>query len=75
MPTLAREIAAFERLRPDLVAEFEGRWAVVFGDDLIGVRDDWESALKLGYEARGLEPFLVKEILTVDRVHYFSRPL
>jgi hypothetical protein len=72
---LETEKATFEARRADLVAEHEGEFAVVAGARVLGCWPTWEAALKAGYEAFGLEPFMVKEVLAVDRVHYFSRPL
>lgn len=72
--SLDKELAAFEALRPSLVKD-EGRFAVVAGDKLLGIYDTFQDALSAGYKERGLEPFLVKQINTVEVVANFSRNL
>jgi hypothetical protein len=71
---LDREIETFYRLRPTLVKE-EGRFAVIAGDMLLGVFDTYQDALTDGYKERGLDPFLVKQISSVEAVANFTRHL
>lgn len=73
-PSLERELATFQRLLPTLAAE-EGRFALIAGDDLLGIFDTYTDALSEGYRMRGLEPFLVKRIATVEVISYFTRDL
>jgi hypothetical protein len=69
---LETELATFDRLLPQLVAE-EGKFAVIRADALIGVFDTYQDALKAGYEKAGLEPFLVKQIAAFPVVANFTR--
>lgn len=64
---LARELATFRRLLPELL-DREGQYAVIQGDELAGVELDYEAALVLGYERFGLGPWLVKKIERVETV-------
>ena len=66
---LATEIATFERELPRLLAEgHERRWAVVKGSDVISVWDTVNDALQAAHERLGLEPFLLREVLTHQRI-------
>ena len=69
---LEQELATYQRLLPTLIGD-EGKFALIGGEDLLGTFDTYPDALKAGYAARGLEPFLVKKIATVESVCYFSR--
>ena len=71
---LVREIATYHRLLPELLQQ-EGKFALIIGDDLIGVYGTYEDALKLGYERAKLGPFLVKKISGSETIAYFSRDL
>jgi hypothetical protein len=76
LSTLERELATYQRLRPQLLLSNAGEFAVIDGDDLVGCRPDYESALRLGYERRGVgAPFLVKQVLDPEPVLYFTRPV
>lgn len=74
-PSLIKELAAYQRLLPTLTAAGEGRFALIAGDELIGIFDTYPDALAAGYAARGLEPFLVKKISSVEVISYFTRDL
>ena len=69
---LARETAAYERLLPTLMKD-EGKFALIFGDELLGVFAAYDEALRAGYEKAKLGPFLVKRISGTETVAYFSR--
>lgn len=69
---LADEVATYEQLLPSLSAE-EGRFAVITGKKLIGVYSAYEDAIEAGYKACGLNPFLVKEIVTSEVLPFIDR--
>ncbi len=71
---LEREKDTYKRNMLALMAS-EGKFAVIFKDDVLGVYDSYEDALKKGYEVAKLEPFLVKKISATDDLVYFSRDL
>jgi hypothetical protein len=76
LSTLERELATYQRLRPQLLLSNAGEFAVIDGDDLVGCRPGYESALSLGYERCGVHaPFLVKQILDPEPVLHFTRPI
>ena len=69
---LETELKTFDKLKPQLLSD-EGKYAVIFGETLIGVYSNYDDALKIGYERCKLEPFLVKKILGSEPVNFFSR--
>ena len=71
---LAHELAAFERLLPGLRAN-EGKYAVIAGDEAIGCFTTYEEALSAGYQARGLDPFLVKKISAAGPAMHMTRDI
>jgi hypothetical protein len=63
---LETELKFFEEHRAELVRKARGKYALVKADQLAGVYEDPNAAIRAGYERFGNEPFLVKEILEVD---------
>lgn len=63
---LETELAYYQRRRDELVARESGRFALIKGEQLIGVYDTLEEALTAGYSRFGLEPFLAKLISQTD---------
>lgn len=72
---LEKETATFQREHMRLVAESQGKFALVHGDDVVGTFDSYEDAIKIGYSKFGLEPFMVKQISAVEPIQHFSRPI
>ncbi|CAM2193258.1 DUF5678 domain-containing protein [Paraburkholderia kururiensis] len=72
MATLERELAAYKRALPELLAD-EGKYVLVKGDEIVDRFTSYEDALKIGYGKFGLEPFLVKLIERNERVANFTR--
>jgi hypothetical protein len=61
--TLAKELETFGRLLPSLL-DREGHFAVILGEELVGVYAAYEDALRSGYTKAGPNiPFLVKRIV------------
>ena len=71
---LEQEIKTYERELPNLL-QHEGKFALIHGDEVAGVYDTYEDALKAGYEKYELKPFLVKRIQAIEQVEYFTRDL
>ncbi len=72
---LKTELETYERERERLLAESEGKYALIHGDSVVGVWDTYEDALKAGYSQIGLGPFLVKQIQRMERICFFTRRL
>lgn len=76
MPTtFAKELETFEAKKQELLAESEGKFVVIQGDQFAGVWDSYEDALRAGYERFKLVPFLVKQITQIEPVLNFTRNL
>ena len=54
-------------------SEHEGKFVLIHGESVAGFYSTYEDALKEGYEKFGLDPFLVKQINALERVHFISR--
>ncbi len=61
--TLAREVAAFERLLPELLEKHAGEFALVQGGKLRGTFRTQGAALREGHAKFGYGPMLVREIV------------
>ena len=71
---LERELETYNRKLPELMAE-EGKFALIEGDDVVGIYGTYEDALKEGYQKFKLNPFLVKQIQVAERVQFVTRLL
>jgi len=71
---LEKELETYEKLRETLLAH-EGQYALISGDQLLGIYQVYEEALREGYDQVGVKPFLVKKIESVERIHNFTRDL
>jgi hypothetical protein len=66
------ELATYHKNLPALL-EHEGKFVVIGGEVVSGFWDTYEDALRAGYGEFGLDPFMVKQVLAVEPVHYISR--
>ncbi len=64
---LDTELETFERERARLVATAEGSFALVRGREIHGTWRTRREAIGEGYRRFGNAPFLVKQVLRVDR--------
>ncbi len=69
---LEKELEVFKAKLPELTGQ-EGKFALVHGDKFVDVFGTYEDALKEGYKLFKLDPFLVKQIQTVERVQFITR--
>ena len=69
---LEKEIKTFTNALPSLMKD-EGKYALVIGDQVVGIYTAYEDALNAGYEKAKLSPFLVKKISGSETIAYFSR--
>jgi hypothetical protein len=70
---LERELATYRNKLPELKGENEGRFVLIKGDQVIDIFTSYDDALKAGYTAFGLAPFLVKKIEAVEQAQFISR--
>lgn len=71
---LVKELATYQAKLPELLGSV-GKFALVKGDEVVGVYDTYADALKIGYGRFKLEPFLVKQIAPSEKIHFFTREL
>jgi hypothetical protein len=71
---LEKELETYKSKLPDLKAN-EGKFVLIQGDQVVDTFTSYEDALKEGYKQFGLKPFLVKQILTIEPVFCFTRPV
>lgn len=71
---LEKELATYQENLPSL-KEKEGKWVLIYGERVVDTFSSYDDALKAGYKEFGLNPFLVKQIMSVEPIFYFSRPL
>ncbi len=67
---LEKEMKWFEKNRKCLAEEHSGKYAVVSGEKLVGVFDDFSVAFRSGSEEVGSPDILVKMISTSDQLFY-----
>ncbi len=67
---LEKELRTFEQKRQELVKKANGKYALVYGEQLAGVFDSLQDTFAAGYEQFGNVPFLVKEIREKDPVYF-----
>ena len=69
---LEKELATYHAKLPELKAD-EGKYVLIHGNDVAGIFTSGEDAIKIGYEKFKLDPFLVKQIQTIERTEFISR--
>lgn len=67
---LEKEMKWFEKNRKSLTEKHDGKYAVVFGEELVGVFDDFSEAFATGSEKVGSPNILVKMIVDRDPIVY-----
>ena len=71
---LEREVETYKSKLAELLAnEGEGKFALVHGEEVVEVFGTYEDAIKEGYARFKLEPFLVKQIESVEQIGFISR--
>lgn len=73
-PVLETELAYFEQHREEWLKVHPGKFALIRGEQLESTYDSDGNAYKAGVALWGNVPFLIKEILPVDRVHFLNSP-
>jgi hypothetical protein len=69
---LERELATYKASLPGLL-QHEGKYALIQGESVVDVFATYQDALRQGYRQFGLDPFMVKQILSTERVHFLTR--
>jgi hypothetical protein len=71
---LEKELATYQAKLPEL-KQHEGKFVLICEDEVVDTFSSYEDALKEGYKKFGLKPFLVKQILSIEPVFCFTRPI
>lgn len=69
---LEKELETYKNKLPEL-KQYEGKYVLIHGDEVIDTYTSYEDAIKEGYNRFKLGPFLVKQIHSVEQVHFISR--
>ena len=72
--TFEKELATYRAALPNW-ADQEGRWALILGEEIAGVFDDFADAIDHGYEKYGLAHFMVKEIHQIEPLYFMGGAL
>jgi hypothetical protein len=51
----------------------EGKFVLIHGEEIIDTFTSYEDAIKEGYKQFRLEPFLVKQIHSIEQVQFITR--
>ena len=63
---LERENTYFNDHRGELVAQHEGQFVLIHGDDLVGWYQSYDDAFTAGIQTIGNEPFLIRQVFAGD---------
>jgi hypothetical protein len=63
---LATELRTFDEHRDELMGRAAGKYALVHGNEIVGLYDTEHDAIVEGYRRLGNVPFLVKVVAPVD---------
>lgn len=69
---LEKELETYKNKLPEL-KQHEGKFVLIKGEDVVDTFATYEDAIKEGYQKFGLEPFLVKQIQSIEQVQVISR--
>lgn len=72
---LERELATFRRELDRLLTESPGKWVLVRADEVVGVFDTYQDAIRVGYQRFGLGGFLVQRIVPPEQAQWVTRPV
>jgi hypothetical protein len=63
---LEKEAETYERHREELLAKHEGKYVLIYGEQVQGIFDTPMDAVRSGYQRFGHVPIFVKEIERVE---------
>jgi hypothetical protein len=69
---LEKELETYKNKLPELKGS-EGKFVLIHGDDVIDTFATYEDAIKEGYAKFKVEPFLVKQIQTIEQIQFVTR--
>ena len=69
---LERELETYRQRLPELLVD-EGKFVLIHGDEIVDVFGTYEDAIEEAHGKFQLSPFLVKQIQSVEDIHFISR--
>lgn len=72
MALLDTELRTSDQHRDRLIGSAEGTFALVRGDEIVGIYDSKMDAVAAGYPRFGTVAFLVKQIVRIDPPQHFA---
>ena len=57
-----KEIAAYEKLQPELEANHMGKWVLIHEEKLVGVFESFEDAAEQAVEKFGRGPYVIRQV-------------
>src|SRR5262245_28893002 len=63
---LEQELKTYEKHREDLIGRAEGKFVLIHGEEVVGVFDSKQDAIRQGYTGLGNVPFLVRQVVKVE---------
>lgn len=66
---LEKELALFEKMKPDWLKIYEGKFVLIKGEEFLGAFDTPDNAYTEGVRRFGREAFLVKKVSAVEEVY------
>jgi hypothetical protein len=71
---LQKELETYKNKLSELKKD-EGKFVLIHGEDVIDTFSSYDDAIKEGYKLFKLEPFLVKQIHSVEQIQFISRSI
>ena len=72
---LKQELATYKKIKNKLLTKAKGNFVLIKGNKVFGTFNSYNDALTDGYKRFGNTPFLVKQVIEVEEVNYFTRPI
>jgi len=68
--TLSEEYAYFNEIKKELIKNYEGKYALIKGHNLVGIYDTDTDAYQVGIMQYGNEPFLIVKISQENEIFW-----
>lgn len=69
---LEMELETYKQKLPEL-KDNEGKFVLIHKDSVVDIFSTYDDAIKAGYQQFKLDPFLVKQIHSIEQVQFISR--
>lgn len=67
---LKNELKFYETNKAEYLKHYEGKYALIKGNELVGTFDSEEHAFNAGVDKFGVQPFLIKQICEKEKVEH-----